>query len=113
MKRHVLFVVATILLLVGCSSNNEKTITAKEYGDKWSFTADTAVIKCYKDGDIKAPVVIINGKPYGLTGYADAKYGQNDVSALNEYLLKDNRPGREGMMIDIGTITSDANNLCE
>lgn len=104
---------AVVLALSGCNDYAQKKITAQEYGGKWAFTSNEATIKCYKDGDIKAPVVVINGVSYGLTGYADAKYGQNDVKALNEHWKKDTRVGREGLMIDLGAITNDANKLCE
>ncbi|MCK9332757.1 MAG: YebY family protein [Candidatus Cloacimonetes bacterium] len=114
MKKCTLFAaIAAIFLLSGCQNYAEKKITEQEYGEKWAFTSAEASLRCYKDGDIKAPVVVLDGKSYGLTGFADAKYGQNDVNALNPYWKKDTRAGKEGLRVDLGTITNDANKLCE
>ncbi|MEO1927580.1 MAG: DUF2511 domain-containing protein [Nautiliaceae bacterium] len=110
-----LMVVAGLLFL-GCSdsSNNvkERTITKKELGIYWPFkNADKAIIKCYKDGDIKAPVVVVNGKAYGLTGYADMHYGQNDLKAINKIWADD--PRIKGLKVDLGPITKKALELCD
>ena len=110
-----LMVVAGLLFL-GCSdsSNNvkERTITKKELGIYWPFkNADKAIIKCYKDGDIKAPVVVVNGKAYGLTGYADMHYGQDDLKAINKIWADD--PRIKGLKVDLGPITEKALELCD
>jgi len=106
-------IVFFIALISFSSSGNEKKITKEEYGDKWAFTYDEAVLKCYKDGDIKSPVIELNGIPYGLTGFADNKYGQSDLNALNKYWLEDTRPYMKGTHISISIFSEDALKLCK
>lgn len=109
----IFIILWVIFSLFDNNQQNERKITKAEYGDKWAFTHDEAVLKCYKDGDIKSPVIEINSIPYGLTGFAEHKYGQSDINALNKYLLKDTRPYMEGLHIDIGIFTDDALKLCK
>ncbi|WP_052502798.1 DUF2511 domain-containing protein [Halarcobacter anaerophilus] len=105
--------IAVAVMLAGCSNYSDKKVTQDEFGEKWAFTVEEATLGCYKDGDTKAPVVVIDGKSYGLTGYADAKYGQNNLNALDKFWKKDTRAGREGMKIDLSAVTREANKLCE
>ncbi|SFP61632.1 DUF2511 domain-containing protein [Hydrogenimonas thermophila] len=110
MKKIALLIVAFIA--IGCSSGpQEKVVTKKEFGDKWPLKTDKAIIKCYVDDVGKAPVVIVNGKAYGLTGYADMHYGQNDLKALNE-VWADN-PKIKGLKMDLGYLTEKAKELCD
>ncbi len=116
MKNLVLFILAVFTFL-GCSNKTykEKVVTKKEYKEKWPFTVDTAKIGCYKDDDISSPVVIIKDKVYGLTGFADNKYGQKDINALNEVWRYDERPAYKSlkMRVNLGDIESAAKKLCE
>ncbi|WP_294964567.1 DUF2511 domain-containing protein [Sulfurimonas sp.] len=105
----IVLVIGFVLSLV--FSDSKKTIHKEDYGDKWAFTSDSAILKCYEDGDIKSPVVIIDDVPYGLTGFADNKYGQSDLKAFNKVWLQDkNNPG---LMVNTGTFQKEATELCE
>lgn len=92
-------------------SDSEKTIYKKDYGDKWAFKSDSAILKCYKDGDIKSPVVIVDDIPYGLTGFADNKYGQSNLNAFKSVWLKDKN--NAGLMVSTGLFQKEATELCE
>ena len=89
----------------------ERVVTKKEFKDKWPLTVDNAVIACIKDSVGKEPLVIINGEPYGLTGFADAKYGQNNIQALDKYLAKN--PKFKDLHKGLGVITDEALKLCK
>lgn len=111
MKKVSLILLALIALLsMGCGVNS-KEVTKKEFGIQWPFTYDTATLTCYQDGDIKSPVVTVNGKRYGLTGFADNKYGASDINAINEVWVK--RSDGSGLMVDLGPITKAALELCK
>lgn len=92
--------------------SNSREITRQELGDKWPFTYDKAVITCYKEKDIKLPVVKVNGKNYGLTGFADNLYGTQDINAINEVWLKDEDKG-QGIYLDLSSITNETLKLCQ
>ena len=87
-----------------------RDITKSELGDKWPFKFDNAIISCYKDNIAIMPVVTVNKKSYGLTGWADTRYGQEDINSMNEIWLKD--PKKEGLYIDLSLITKKASELC-
>lgn len=91
-------------------SPNSKEIKKSEYGNKWAFTTDTAKLICYKDGDTNSPVVVVDGKPYGLTGFADGEHGQSDINAINAVWLKDRTTG---LNVDLSPFTKEALKLCE
>jgi hypothetical protein len=93
------------------SSDNTKTIYKKDYGDKWAFTTDSVILKCFKDGDIESPVVNIDGNNYGLTGYADMHYGQDNLHAIDKFWLKSKK--YEGLQVDLSTFTKEALKLCD
>ena len=96
----VMFIFFANLFSEDESEVNSKKITKTEYGNKWAFKQDEAILKCYTDGDIKSPVVELDGIPYGLTGFADNKYGQSDINAMNKHWL--DNPVYKGMKVDIG-----------
>ncbi len=115
-KNKIIIIVSIVLIFILASlssPDNELKITKSEYGDKWAFTYDEAVLKCYKDGDIKSPVIELNGIPYGLTGFADNKYGQSDLNALKKYWIENKQPYMEGTYISIGVFSDDALKLCK
>ena len=106
------------MLLIGCSNSNgvkvkERTITKQELKNQWPIkTADKAIIKCYLEPDgTKAPVVIVNGIPYGLTGYADMHYGQNNLKAFNKIWAND--PRLKGLKVNLSKLTDEALKLCD
>jgi RNA polymerase subunit RPABC4/transcription elongation factor Spt4 len=109
----ILLIIWMLVSLLIKDTPNERKITKAEYGDKWAFTYEKAVLKCYKDGDIKSPIIELNGIPYGLTGFADNKYGQGDLNALNKYWLEDTSPYMKGTHISVGIFTDDALKLCD
>jgi RNA polymerase subunit RPABC4/transcription elongation factor Spt4 len=90
----------------------DKTIYKADYGDRWAFTTDEAKLACFVDEVGISPVIILDGKRFGLTGYADNKYGQGDLNAINKYLLKD-KSIRSGVYKDLGIFTREAKALCE
>ena len=90
----------------------ERVITQKELKNKWPLTVDKAIIRCYKDESEEAPVVIIEGYPFGLTGWADIQYGQKNTKALNRYWKKDTS-NNLGLYIDLSTLTDEALKLCK
>ena len=92
-------------------TRHERVVTKKEFKDKWPLTVDNAVIACIKDSVGKEPLVIIHGEPYGLAGFADAQYGQNNIQALDKYLAKN--PNFKGLHKDLGAITDEALKLCK
>jgi hypothetical protein len=106
----IIIIVIVLIVMFAPSSVNDKKIYKKDYGDKWAFTSDEAVLVCHNDNDIKSPVVVINSKPYGLTGFADGQYGQSDINAINAVWLKDKTTG---LNVDLGTFTKEALKLCE
>jgi hypothetical protein len=114
----VLIISASIVLLFiliglsgGDSDNKQsKTIHKAEYGTKWAITTDTATLKCYNDNGIKSPVIIVDGITYGLTGFADNKYGQSNLKAFHKVWLKDNNTGAN---INLSSFTDDALKLCD
>lgn len=108
--------VSVILFFIFIGINSDKVenkqvkiIHKAEYGKNWAITSDTATLKCYKDNDIKSPVIIVNGVTYGLTGFADKKYGQSDLKAFNKIWLKDKETGAN---INLSSFTQDALKLC-
>jgi len=90
------------------------TVTKEEYGDAWAFTKDSAVLKCYKDTIAVMPVVVIDKKPYGLTGWADAMHGQGsiglDMDNFNTVWLKN--PDDNTSRIDISPFKKRAEEIC-
>ena len=111
LKVAMIAVVMMGITFIGCEGIPEsKTIYKTDYEKgKWPFSYDEAILKCYKDDVGEAPLVVINGKSYGLTGYADNMYGAKDINAINEVWLKDES---SGLMIDLGPITDEAKTLC-
>ena len=106
------------MLIIGCSDSKEvkvkeRTITKQELKNQWPIkTTDKAIIKCYLEPDgTKAPVVVVNGIPYGLTGYADMHYGQNDLKAFNKIWADD--PRLKGLKVDLSKLTDEALKLCD
>ena len=91
-------------------TKHERAITKKELKDKWPLTVDNAVIACVNDSVGKAPIVIIHGEPYGLTGWADAQYGQKNIKAFNKYWAKN--PKIKGLYKDTDPLKNAALKLC-
>jgi RNA polymerase subunit RPABC4/transcription elongation factor Spt4 len=106
------FVILVVVISFFLSDNtvNDKHIYKKDYGDKWAFTVDEATLVCYKDNDIKSPVIVLDGKAFGLTGFADNIHGQKNLNAINQYWLKDEKLG---INKDLGIFTKEALKLCE
>lgn len=107
----VFLILWLVAFVVSDDKVKSKIVTKTEYGDKWAFKQDKAVLKCYVDGDIKSPIVELDGIPYGLTGFADNKYGQSDINAINKYWL--DNPTYKGLKVDIGTFQKEALKLCD
>ena len=104
----VLTAIVTYMIMPDLPSSKE--INKSDYANKWAFTSDTVTLKCYKDNDINSPVVIVDGKKYGLTGFADNLHGQSDINAINAVWLKDKSTGAN---VDLGTFTKEALELCK
>jgi CRISPR/Cas system-associated endoribonuclease Cas2 len=104
--------IVLFFIVIGISgdSTDTKIIHKAEYGTKWAITTDTATLKCYNDNGIKSPVIIVDGVTYGLTGFADNKYGQSDLKAFHKIWLKDNTTGAN---INLSSFTDDALKLCD
>jgi len=118
MKSSKVLVFMFVLLFSGCETltpadervqSQEAIVMEKGYKSTWPFTVDMVILKCYRVKDIDAPVVVLNGKQYGLTGFADGLYGQNDTNALNPFWRK----GMYGLRVDLQSMTQDALALCE
>jgi len=116
--KKLLSIIIAGMLLIGCSDSNgvkvkERTITKQELKDQWPIkTTDKAIIKCYLEpSGTKAPVVVVNGIPYGLTGYADMHYGQDDIKAFNKIWADD--PRLKGLKVDLSKLTEEALKLCD
>jgi hypothetical protein len=113
-KIIITIIILSIFILASLSgAENGLKITKAEYGDKWAFIYDEAVLKCYKDDDIKSPVIELKGIPYGLTGFADNKYGQSDLNALKKYWIENAQPFKIGTYISVGVFSDDALKLCK
>ncbi len=91
--------------------DNSMEITPNSVKEAWPLTVEKATLKCYKDGDIVSPVVIVNGVSYGLTGFADNKYGQSNLDAFNK-VWKPN-PEIKNAYISISEISNLAKSLCK
>ncbi len=105
-----IFLVIGFIVSAIFDGESSKTIYKKDYCVKWAFTTDEAILKCYKDGDIVSPVIELDGKNFGLTGFADNKYGQSDINAINSYWLDHSE--YKGMKQDLGIFTAEAKKLC-
>ena len=95
------------------SNYKEITISKKTYKKIYPFTVDKVKLGCYYENNTVMPVVIINGKSYGLTGLADMQHGQNNIHALDKYWAKDKRPMMKGLRLDLDYVTKDAKSLCD
>lgn len=104
--------VAIISFLLSGDGSNEKTIYKKDYGEKWAFTTDEAKLICVKDDVANMPLIRIEGRNFGLTGYADNRLGQGDINALYKYWLKDEAMGK-GVYKDLDPFMKEAKALCE
>ena len=116
--KKLLLISLIALLIIGCSQEaktkmKERTITKQELGKDWPIkTTDRAIIRCYTEPNgIQAPVVVVDGIPYGLTGYADIHYGQQDLKAFNKIWADD--PRLKGLKIDLSKLTQEAMKLCD
>jgi len=118
MRISKILVLIFVLMFSGCNTpttadervqTQEAIVIKKGYEGTWPFTVDMAVLKCYRGYGTDAPVVVLNGKPYGLTGAADIMYGQSDTSALNPFWRK----SAYGLRVDLHAITQDALALCK
>ncbi len=109
----VISIVIAIFMSFGdddVSRANSKVINKQDYGEKWAFTTDTAILKCYNDDGIESPVIILDGKQFGLTGFADSMHGQNNINAINKYWLRNEKLG---INKDLGIFTEEALELCK
>ena len=88
----------------------KETIYKKDYGNKWAFTSDMAMLECFQDSTGKMPVVVVKGKAYGLTGYADNRHGQKNLEAFNEVWLMN---AYNTSHVDIGIFQAKAKELCD
>lgn len=104
-------IVVMIFAFLIYPKDNSMEITPNSLKQEWPLTVEKATLKCYKDGDIISPIVIVNGSSYGLTGFADNKYGQSDTSAFTK-VWKPN-PEIKGTYINISEITELAKSLCD
>jgi hypothetical protein len=115
-KILLFFILIFISLSLAIYAINSKGIpsldvTPSSLEKKWPFTSNTATLKCYVDGDIESPVVIIEKKTYGLTGFADNKYGQSNINELNKVWLFENKA--QGIRVNLSEVTSIARDLCK
>lgn len=109
------FVFVAIITITTLSNDEEQKsiITKQELGDKWPFTYDSAELECFVDNGIKSPLVTVNGKRYGLTGFADNMYGAGNIDAINAVWLENKDYQGQGLYVDLGPVTNRALALCE
>lgn len=100
-----------VAFIIYPSSGNTKVINKSEVKEKWPFTVDKVTLKCYKENDIEMPVVIIEDKTYGLTGFADNIHGQKDINALNKYWLENKEI--KNTRVSISEISKISLSLCK
>ncbi len=107
----IFFGIVAVLTYLLVDIPKTKEIHKSQYGQAWAFTSDMATLKCYNDNDTKSPVIIIDGKSYGLTGFADNLHGQSDTDAFNAVWLDD--PTMQGMKVNVNIFTKEALQLCD
>lgn len=122
---NIFFVIVLIAIAFAYFSNsdnkNERLITKEEFGEKWAFTVDKAILKCI---DGQSIVIIVDEKIYGLNGVAKMwgeKLGYYDIDEiwlenleLKESLMKSGVSEKDATSgMNIGPFLDAGLKLCE
>lgn len=110
---------------------NEKSLTQKDFGDKWPLSVDNATVQCVQynvDGVnpelMKGIILVVDGKTYGLNGTAKSQgsqLGYEDISTIwlddlkmKEYAMKLGASEKDATVkMDISPILNEGLKLCE
>jgi|LGVE01.1.fsa_nt_gb hypothetical protein len=101
----LLLLVTAIGTLTGCKSGRE--VSKEEFGEQWPFTVGSGRVECVKE---LAFVFKVNGKTYGLNGFADS-WGISNADLKDIWLRDPKYPDLE-LWVSIGAIQQAAEEQC-